>query len=88
MAIMALSTCGIEDIHLTEGMMNSDVFIYFVEHNLLPILQPFNRSNARSIVVMDNASIHHLDRVVSLINEVGALVRFLAPYSPDFQPLE
>lgn len=40
------------------------------------------------IVVMDNASIHHVDRVISHINEVGAIVRFLPPYSPDFQPLE
>ena len=87
-AITALSTRGIEDIHLTEGTVNGDVFIYFVEHILLPILQPFNGSNARSIVVMDNASIHHVDRVASLINEAGAILRFLPPYSPDFQPLE
>ena len=54
--------------------MNGDVFIYFVEHNLLPILQPFNGSNARSIVVMDNASIHHVDKVVSLTNEASPIV--------------
>ena len=32
--------------------------------------------------------IHHVDRVASLINEAGAILRFLPPYSPDFQPLE
>ena len=87
-AITALSTHGIEDIHLTEGTVNGNVFIYFVEHILLPILQPFNGSNARSIVIIDNASIHHVDRVASLINEASAILRFLPPYSPDFKPLE
>ena len=54
----------------------------------MPILQPFNGSNARSVVVMDNASIHHVDRVVRSIQNTGALIRFLPPYSPDYNPLE
>ena len=37
---------------------------------------------------MDNASIHHVDSVVACINSIGALVRFLPPYSPDFNPIE
>ena len=68
--------------------MDGDLFIHFVEHSLLSLLQPFNGSNARSIVVMDNASVHHVDRVVSLITGAGAILRFLPPYSPDLQPLE
>ena len=43
-------------------------------------------TNPNSVVVMDNASIHHVDGVV--ISEVGALVQFLPPYSPDFAPIE
>ena len=39
-------------------------------------------------MVMDNASIHHVDRVVSTIQQTGALVRFLPPYSPDLNPIE
>lgn len=42
----------------------------------------------RSIVVLDNASIHHVDAVVACIQNVGALVRFLPPYSPDLNPIE
>ena len=68
--------------------MDGDLFAQFVEQSLLSILQPFNGSNARSIVVMDNASVHHVDRVVSLITGAGAILRFLPPYSPDLQPLE
>jgi transposase len=54
----------------------------------LPYLQPFNGVNARSIVVMDNASIHHSSSVVNSIESTGALVQFLPPYSPDLNPIE
>ena len=37
---------------------------------------------------MDNASIHHVDDVVDAICSIGALVRFLPPYSPDYNPIE
>ena len=39
-------------------------------------------------MIMDNASIHHVDPVVELITAAGALVRFLPPYSPDLNPIE
>ena len=44
--------------------------------------------NPQSIVIMDNASIHHVDTNVNLIESVGAKVFFLPPYSPDLNPLE
>ena len=59
-----------------------------MRNHLLPIVQPFDGYNAKSVVVMDNASIHHIHSVVACINSVGALVRFLPPYSPDFNPIE
>lgn len=37
---------------------------------------------------MDNASIHHVDTVVTAIISTGALLRFLPAYSPDFNPIE
>ena len=43
---------------------------------------------AHSVVVMDNCSIHHVQEVVISIQDVGALVHFLAPYSPDFNSIE
>jgi transposase len=49
---------------------------------------PFNGTNPRSVLVMDNASIHHLDRVHDIITGVGAKLCFLPPYSPDLMPLE
>ena len=37
---------------------------------------------------MDNASIHHIEGVKEMINEVGALLLYLTPYSPDHNPME
>jgi transposase len=78
---------GIVDVHITSGGVNGDVFCEFIE-NLLPQLLPFNGSNGRSVVVMDNASIHHTERATALIEEIGAIPIFLPPYSPDVMPIE
>ena len=43
---------------------------------------------AHSVVVMDNYSIHHISEIVQMIEEVGAIVHFLPPYSPDLMPIE
>ena len=87
-AIGVLTYRGIEDAYIVEGNVNSSVFLNFVQHCLLPILLPFDGENPRSVVVLDNASIHHVDLVTRLISATGALVRFLPPYSPDLNPIE
>ena len=64
-------------------------FADFVKRCLLPVLKPFNYSNSHSVVIMDNASIHHVQEVADLIEtRAGARVCFLPPYSPDLMPAE
>lgn len=75
-------------MYLVEGSVDSNVFCRFIRSSLLDIIQPFDGDNARSVVVLDNASIHHVDAVCDLISAAGALVRFLPPYSPDLNPIE
>ena len=65
--------------------VDGHIFESFIETSLLPILQPFGNPN---IIVMDNASIHHVDKVTQLIVQTGASVQFLPPYSPDLNPVE
>ena len=84
-AIGVMTTRGIEDTYLIEGNVNGDIFLQFVQRCLLNKIQPFD---ARSVVVLDNASIHRVDAVVELITAAGALVQFLPPYSPDLNPIE
>ena len=84
-----MSVEGIHDVSLFEGNVNGIRFEHFLRNSLLPILQPFNYVNKHSVIILDNASIHHLDSIVDLIEtQVGARLLFLPPYSPDLNPLE
>ena len=76
------------DVYIKEGTVDGEEFCNFTELCLLPQLLPFNGSNPRSVVVLDNASIHHIEHATSLIEEMGAVVVFLPPYSPDLMPIE
>ena len=62
-AISVISMEGVYDVDLHQGNMNGDLFSCFVEKCLLPILLPFNWHNPRSVVILDNASIHHVQEV-------------------------
>lgn len=88
-AIPVVSVEGIHDVYLAEGSVDGEKFEHFVQQCLLPVLMPFNAVNPRSVVVMDNASIHHVQPVVDLIErQAQAKLIFLPPYSPDLNPVE
>ena len=71
-------------MYLAEGTINGDRFVHFVKECLLPMLMPFNGINPFSVVIMDNASIHHVGSVVALIRNMGACFTTLFP---DLNPL-
>ena len=87
-AIVGISCDGVLDFITSKSTNTSVSFQHYVHKALLPHLQPFNGVNARSVVVLDNASIHHTSPVVNSIQSTGALVQFLPPYSPDLNPIE
>jgi len=87
-AIAFMSVNGMLDVRVVPGVTNGETFYSFIEECLLPQLMPFDGSNPHSVVVMDNCSIHHISGIVQMIQEVGALVHFLPPYSPDLMPIE
>ena len=87
-AIAGLHMSGMLDVYVTNGSVNADIFCEYAERCLLPYLLPYNGTNPNSVVVLDNAAIHHVDRVTELIEETGAIVMFLPPYSPDIMPIE
>lgn len=76
------------DVSITTQSVDGDAFFNFIERSLLPNLLPFNGTNSRSVVVLDNASIHLVPEVESLIEETGAIAIYLPPYSPDLNPIE
>ncbi|MEW6405633.1 MAG: IS630 family transposase [Chloroflexota bacterium] len=65
-----------------DGSMDGVAFEAYVEQVLIPALPP------GSIVVMDNLSAHKSPTVARLLRDAGAEVRYLPPYSPDFNPIE
>jgi len=87
-AIACMSVNGILDVKTVRGTSNGDTFYDFVSTHLLPHLMPFNGVNPHSVLVMDNCAIHHIEEVTAMLEQVGVLVHFLPPYSPDLNPIE
>ena len=44
--------------------------------------------NEQSVLVLDNARIHHDEDLVKYIEAFGGRIEYLPPYSPDFNPIE
>jgi len=78
----ALRLEGMTAPMLLDGAMHGAAFLAYVEQVLVPTLSPGD------IVVMDNLPAHKLAGVRHAIEAVGAELRFLPPYSPDFNPIE
>ncbi|KAI7949928.1 hypothetical protein MJO28_008749 [Puccinia striiformis f. sp. tritici] len=59
---------------------------YFIEEVLIPCMNPFPGPN--SVLIMDNAQIHHGGRIQQICNDNQIVLLYLPPYSPDFNPIE
>ncbi len=62
--------------------VNSDTFLTWVRRHLRPRLRPGD------IVVLDNLKAHKQLAVRTAIEQRGATVRYLPPYSHDLNPIE
>ena len=87
-AIVGLSSSGVVASEIISASVNGDAFFDFVRGNLLPMMHPFDGRSSHSILVMDNCSIHHISEVKELLRQVGVVLLFLPPYSPDLNPVE
>lgn len=77
-----------DDPNPAHGTIDTERFIQWVKEKLVPTLGRYKYRERRSVVIMDNAPIHHHPEVVSLIKKAGAIVIYTAPYSPDLNPIE
>ena len=64
--IAAMSLNGIEIVLIYKETVDGEVFSSYIEQTIIPILQPFNGSNPQSILIMNNASIHHIEEVIHI----------------------
>ena len=78
----ALRLEGMTAPMVLDGAMHGAAFLAYVEQLLAPSLSPGD------IVVMDNLPAHKPAAVRQAIEAAGAELRFLPPYSPDFNPIE
>ncbi len=80
--IAALGIEGMCCSTVVDGAINGDIFEAFVEQVLVPQLRPGD------VVIMDNLSSHKRASTEQLIQNAGAMLLFLPPYSPDLNPIE
>jgi transposase len=80
--VVGLRVDGLIAPTVVDGPMTGDVFVAYIEQQLVPVLRPGD------VVVMDNLSSHKRAAVRRAIESAGAELRFLPPYSPDLNPIE
>ena len=80
--VAGLRMSGMVAPMVLDGPINGDWLEAYVAQVLVPVLQPGD------VVIMDNLSSHKRVSVRDRIEAAGATLRFLPPYSPDFNPIE
>jgi len=80
--IAALRPDAITAPAVFDGPIDTASFLAYVEQVLVPTLRPGD------VVILDNLAVHKQPDVRAAIERAGAHLRFLPPYSPDFNPIE
>ena len=70
------------------GTVDGEYFLYYIRTYLCPMLGNYQRGEARSVVLMDNASTYMSDEIEKTIESTGALLIYGAPFSPHLNPIE
>ncbi len=78
----ALSHTGMLAVMTVEAATDREVFLTYLEQVLCPKLR------SGHVVVMDNLSAHKVAGVRERIEQTGATLLYLPPYSPDLNPIE
>ena len=77
-----LSLDGMVAPMVLDGPMNGEAFLAYIRQVLLPELE------TGMLVIMDNLPAHKVTGVRKAIEEAGAHLVYLPPYSPDLNPIE
>jgi len=80
--VAGLRNSGMVAPMVLDGPINGELFLTYVEQVLVPELRPGD------IVIMDYLGSHKGAGVRAAIQAAGASLRYLPPYSPDFNPIE
>ena len=80
--VAGLRVDGLTAPAVFDGPIDSATFRAYVEQVLGPTLR------RGDVVVLDNLAVHRQPEIHTAIEAAGAQLRFLPPYSPDFNPIE
>jgi transposase len=81
----AYSQDGIMLSRVFRGSTDASVFEDFIEE----LLHHCGRwPEPKSVLVIDNASFHHTERISDMCAKTGVKLVYLPPYSPDLNPIE
>jgi transposase len=80
--VAGLRSSGLVAPLVIDGPINGNVFVSWVQQQLTRELQ------AGDIVILDNLSSHKRVEAREAIEQVGAELLFLPPYSPDLNPID
>jgi transposase len=80
--VAGLRPTGIVAPFVLDGPIDRETFEAYVERVLVSEIRPGD------IVILDNLSSHKGPRVRTMVERAGASLRYLPPYSPDFNPIE
>lgn len=80
--LYGLRAGGLTAPFILDGPMDGVAFLTYVRQVLVPALKPGD------IVIMDNLPAHKVTGVREAIEEAGACLAYLPPYSPDLNPIE
>ena len=78
----ALRVEGLTAPAVFDGPIEGASFLAYVEQVLVPTLRPGD------IVILDNLNCHRVEGIAAAIHAAGATLKYLPPYSPDFNPIE
>lgn len=81
-----------ESIGVYEDNVDVEAFLTHMMRKVVPYLGSFAKREPNSVLVMDNAPIHHAEDVifelVAAVKRRGAKLLFLPKYSPWLNPIE
>ena len=80
--VAALRAAAMTAPAVFDGPIDNASFRAYIEQVLVPTLRPGD------VVIMDNLAVHKQPEVQTAIEQAGARLRFLPPYSPDLNPIE
>jgi transposase len=80
--VAGLRIAGLSAPMPIDGAMDGAAFAAWVERLLVPTLAPGD------IVILDNLPAHKVTAARTAIEQAGARLLLLPPYSPDFNPIE